>query len=185
MTTARVRLSRSTAAGLVCFSVIGLGGIAAAVLPNSGSGTTGVGGGASYQNVDWNFGSRFVSTASRTGAGMPTTKCQDASYDWRTSDGTHHDARRSRVCQADTARVGNWTEVAGFSGRPVIGARIAGGCNWEQSTNSYGICQALAGSVGDFGPGSPWNAPSHSVYLRRQDGTVDYNPGGSPNLAGS
>lgn len=92
-----------------------------------------------------------------------------------------------RLCAEldDVARVGSWTEVAGFSGRNVTQGRIAGGCNWEQSGSSgaYGICNALPGSEFGFGAGSVWNALSHSVYLRRQDGTVDYNSGGSPQLS--
>jgi hypothetical protein len=73
--------------------VTGLAGPAYAALPQTGSGTTGNGGGVAYQNMNWNFTNRSVLITSRTAGGMNWDRCMDASFDWRTSGDNHYDAR--------------------------------------------------------------------------------------------
>lgn len=152
-------------------------------LPLAGSGTTTIGGGNGSQYQSWNYNTEYAYTSATAKTNMPTTECVDSSIDWNRTDG-HYDARRTRVCKPGATYAGSVTEQSNFYGANVVGARIAGGCRYVQSggAGDYVACQNQAGSVGSWGQAVAWNALSHAVYLKRQNGTTDFNDGGFPQL---
>jgi hypothetical protein len=165
--------------------VIFLGGPASADCHGSGD-TEGSGHktvGAGTQDLSWNLSSRSTSVSSVTNSSMLTSVCLEARSDWITSSG-HYDARASRNCRPGSSRSGTLTDPSGWGGRSVNGLQKAAGCEYNQATSptTYSVCQYVVASIAGCGFPSdsarPWTAWSHAVFLRAQDGSLQFNNGG-------
>ena len=167
--------------GTMLVLLTSLTGVAYAALPQSGNGTTGVGGGVAYQAMSWNYAGRSVTITSRTAGGMSTDRCIDAIFDWRTS-GPHFDGRKARNCQAGTAITGLVNE-SNFAS--VVGPRISGGCYYNQANSpaTFFGCESVPGSILPYPSPVPWTAMSHYVFLRAESGAFETNSGGDPTRA--
>ena len=151
---------------------------------NAGTGTKHVGANNSTQTMTWNLGDRTTYVWSEAGSGMSTDHCLEAQSDWETVAG-HYDARAARTCKPGGHREGTYTEAASWSGRDVTGLQKAAGCIYQQYPPDYlNSCDYVAESedtsMCPFGAAFPWNDKTHAVYLRRENGDIEFNDGGDP-----
>lgn len=158
-----------------------------------GSGTTNVGPTTSSQYLAWSLSSRTMTVRAMNSDNVSTNYCLEARNDWITdgviTPGGHYDARASRNCDAtsNSTRGGTITEPSNWGGRTVRGLQKAAGCIYDQypagDPPEYLGCVYVAASKDGctFPQNSAraWTAMSHAVFLRREDGTTDYNDGGA------
>ena len=117
---------------------------------------------------------------------MSTDICLDALVDWMTTSG-HYDARDARNCKPgpNSYRSGSIIEPSDWGGRSVTGLQKAAGCKYIQTTSpsTYGTCdyapETPAPCKFNTNDAHPWYTKGHAVWLRRQDGTIEFNDGGN------
>jgi hypothetical protein len=154
---------------------------------NYGAATVHMGGSNKYQYMYWNKADRLVRVVSKTSSGMSTDICLDAYMDWMTESG-HYDARIARNCfpatgsyrESDSGGDGYQPEPAGWGGRTVTGLQKAAGCKYLQTgSTSLGPCDYVEPeSVCDISGAHPWTSKTQRVWIRFQNGLIDYNNGG-------
>lgn len=153
---------------------------------NSGSTQTYVGVG--IQRWEWSLANRRAYTRSESQPAMSYDLCLDAIFDWETQS-NHYDSRVTRMCAKGRAHGGTVTEPAGWGGRTVTGLQKAAGCKYLQtsppaaSPPDYAACDhdpdSETGCPITANAANAWNTLDHAVFLMRQDGQVEINPGGA------
>lgn len=144
-----------------------------------GGAYTDVGQGTSSQFMSWNKTSREVKVYSTASSGMSTEVCLDAIVDWMTVSG-HYDNRTSRNCDPGSSRSGIRYEDSGWAGRTITGLQKAAGCRYVPGP-SYENCMYVPASESGcpISSASFWYEKGHAVWLRRENGDVEYNNGGN------
>lgn len=169
-------------AGFVLFSSAG---VAAADCYGDGvdSGSATKYKGAGTQTMQWSLSSKRSWVYSYTEDDMSTNVCLEAKFDWMTNGG-HYDARVSRNCSLESVYGGSISDAPNFFGASVTGVQKSAGCRFVQSSSVYASddCAYISDSV----PGCKWiqhlswEDASHAVFLRKQNGDLEYNDGGNP-----
>lgn len=144
-----------------------------------GSGYTHAGAGSQF--MSWNRLTRQVQVQSNAGSGMSTSVCLDAIVDWMTVEG-HYDNRTARNCDPGSSRSALRTEPSNWAGRTITGLQRAVGCRYVQvEPPEYQNCEYLPPSADgcEIGAAHYWYTPGHAVWLRRENGEIEYNDGGN------
>jgi hypothetical protein len=151
-----------------------------------GGDTRHMGAPSSFQYMYWDKPGKRVRVVSNTDSGMNTNICLDAYLDWMTEE-NHYDARVARNCdpgsyrESDSGGDGYQPEPSNWGGRTVTGLQKAAGCKYVQNTNppSLGDCEYVEPeSVCNVFGAFAWTNKTHRVWLRAENGTIDYNNGG-------